>query len=71
MLDMIMGPGINGRETCERILKIHPNQKVIIASVFAETDDVKETQKLGAGKYIRKPVALEEIGIAVKEELSK
>ena len=56
LLDMIMDPGINGRETYERIIKIHPNQKAIIVSGFAETDDVKETQKLGAGKYIKKPV---------------
>lgn len=71
ILDMIMDPGINGRETYEKILKIHPNQKAIIFSGFAETDDVKETQKLGAGKYIRKPVRLEKIGLAVKEELEK
>jgi len=71
LLDMIMDPGINGRETYERILKIHPNQKAIIVSGFAETDDVKETQKLGAGKYIKKPLTLERIGLAVKEEMEK
>ncbi len=71
VLDMIMDPGINGRETYEKILKIHPNQKAIIVSGFAETDDVKETHKLGAGKYIRKPFTLEKIGLAVKEELEK
>jgi len=52
LLDMIMDPGINGRETYERIIKIHPNQKAIIVSGFAETADVKKIQKLGAGKYI-------------------
>ena len=71
LLDMIMDPGINGRETYERIIKIHPNQKAIITSGFAETDDVKETQKLGAGRYIKKPLTLEKIGIAVRDELKK
>ncbi|UCD89307.1 MAG: response regulator [Desulfobacterales bacterium] len=71
LLDMIMDPGINGRETYEQIIKIHPNQKAIIASGFAETDDVKEAQKLGAGKYIKKPLTLEKIGIAVRDELKK
>ncbi len=71
LLDMIMDPGINGRETYERIIKIHPNQKAIIASGFAETDDVKETQKLGAGKYIKKPLSLKKMGLAIKEELEK
>ena len=71
LLDMIMDPGINGRETYERIKKIHPNQKAIIVSGFAETDDVKEAQKLGAGKYIKKPLTLEILGPILKEELGK
>jgi len=71
LLDMIMDPGINGRETYERMIKIHPKQKAIIVSGFAETDEVKETQKLGAGKYVKKPYTLEQIGIAVREELEK
>ena len=71
LLDMIMDPGINGRETYERIIKIHPNQKAIIVSGYAETAEVKEAQKLGAGKCIKKPLTLEKIGMAVKEELEK
>ncbi len=71
LLDMIMDPGINGREAYERIVEIHPKQKAIIVSGFAVTDDVKATQKLGAGKYIKKPYTIEKIGLAVKEELEK
>ena len=71
LLDMIMAPGLNGRETYERIIKIHPNQKAIITSGFAETVDVKEAQTLGAGQYIKKPLTLEKIGIAVRDELKK
>ena len=71
LLDMIMDPGLNGRETYERIIKIHPNQNAIIVSGFAETEDVKEAQKLGAGKYIKKPLTLEKIGIAIRDELKR
>ena len=71
LIDMIMDPGINGRETYERVIKIHTNQKAIIVSGFSETNDVKESQKLGAGKYIKKPLTLEKIGLAIKEELGK
>jgi signal transduction histidine kinase/CheY-like chemotaxis protein len=71
LLDMIMDPGINGRETYESIIKIHPNQKAIIVSGYAETAEVKAAQKLGAGNYIKKPLTLEKIGMAVKEELEK
>jgi len=70
-LDMIMDPGINGCETYARIIKIHPNQKAVIASGYAETDDVRATQKLGAGRFIKKPLTLEKIGLAVKEEFEK
>ena len=71
VLDMIMDPGINGRETYERIKKINPSQKAVIVSGFAETDEVKETQKLGAGQYIKKPLTLESLGPVIKEELEQ
>ncbi len=68
---MIMPKGMNGRQTYEEVIKIAPNQKAVIASGFAETEDVKAAQKLGAGKYIKKPYTIEKIGIAVKEEFEK
>ena len=68
---MIMDPGINGHETYERIVKIHPEQKAVIVSGFSESDEVKAAQELGAGKYIKKPFTIEKIGLAVKEELEK
>jgi two-component system, cell cycle sensor histidine kinase and response regulator CckA len=71
VLDMIMDPGISGHETYKQIIQIHPAQKAIIVSGFSETDDVKDTQMLGAGKYIKKPLTIERLGIAVKEELEK
>jgi two-component system, cell cycle sensor histidine kinase and response regulator CckA len=71
MLDMIMDPGINGREAYERIKKINPSQKAVIVSGFAETDDVKATMKLGAGHFIKKPFMLQTLGVAIREELKK
>lgn len=71
VLDMIMDPGINGRETYERVTKTHPHQKAIIVSGFAETEEVTKAQQLGAGTYIKKPLTLEKIGVAVKETLRK
>ncbi|RJP83906.1 MAG: PAS domain S-box protein [Desulfobacteraceae bacterium] len=71
LLDMIMDPGISGYETYKWIIKIHPGQKAIILSGFSETEDVKKAQSLGAGKYIKKPVTIEKIGLAIKEELTK
>lgn len=71
ILDMIMDPGIDGLDTYRKILEVHPGQKAIIASGFSETDRVKESQKLGAGAYVKKPYLLENIGMAVRAELEK
>ena len=71
LLDMILNSGIDGCETYERMIKIHPNQKAIIVSGYAETDQVKVAQNLGAGKYIKKPLTLDKLGMGVKEELEK
>ncbi|UCF94850.1 MAG: response regulator, partial [Desulfobacterales bacterium] len=71
VLDMVMDPGIDGLETYRRILEIRPQQKAVIASGFSETDLVKETQKLGAGAYIKKPYTLEKIGLTVRAELDR
>ena len=69
ILDMIMGAGMNGRKTYEQIISLHPNQKAIIASGFSETDEVKKVQKLGAGKFIKKPYTINQLGYTVKQEL--
>ena len=71
MLDMIMDPGIDGLETYAKIIEIHPGQKAVIASGYAESRRVKETQHLGAGAYIRKPYTLEKIGMAIRAELDR
>ncbi len=69
VLDMIMSPGIDGLDTFREIVAMHPGQKAIITSGFAETDRVKETQRLGAGVYLKKPYLFENFGLAVREEL--
>ncbi|MCX5819264.1 MAG: PAS domain S-box protein [Deltaproteobacteria bacterium] len=71
VLDMIMEPGIDGLETYRGILELHPRQKAILVSGFSETERVKETQRLGAGAYVRKPYLLEKIGLAVRNELDR
>jgi DNA-binding NarL/FixJ family response regulator len=68
---MIMDPGIDGLETYKQILKLHSNQKAIIASGFSETDRVKESQKLGAGEYIKKPYTIEKFSLAIKSALAQ
>jgi PAS domain S-box-containing protein len=71
LLDMIMEPGIDGLETYQQILAVSPGQKAVIASGFSETDRVKAAQRLGAGKYIKKPYTIESLGLAVQQELKR
>jgi PAS domain S-box-containing protein len=71
VLDMIMEPGINGQETYRKILEIHPGQKAIIVSGFAETDEVKETLRLGADCFLKKPLNIHDLGLAVANILKR
>ncbi|MGE5255441.1 MAG: ATP-binding protein [Hyphomicrobiales bacterium] len=71
VLDMIMGPGMDGLDTFKRILRLRPGQKAIIASGYSESVQVREAQRLGAGAYIKKPYLLQTFGRAVRAELDK
>jgi len=69
VIDMLMGPGMNGRQTYEEIIRIYPNQKAIIASGFSKSDDVKASLQLGAAGFIKKPYSMKQLGLVVKEAL--
>jgi DNA-binding NtrC family response regulator len=71
VLDMIMEEDFDGLDTYEEIIKIHPGQKAIIASGFSETDRVREAEKLGVARYIRKPYNMQILGKAIREILSQ
>ncbi|MCF6187082.1 MAG: PAS domain S-box protein [Desulfobulbaceae bacterium] len=69
ILDMLMEPGINGRQTYEQIIKIHPGQKAIIISGFSENEEVQAALRSGAGDFIKKPYSMEKLGLAVRQVL--
>jgi DNA-binding NarL/FixJ family response regulator len=69
LLDMIMEPGMDGLDTYRRIIEMYPGQKALIASGYTETDQVREAQQLGAGRYLKKPYTLKGLGLAVYLEL--
>lgn len=70
LLDMIMSPGIDGLETYNRIHKINPATRVIIASGYSETDRVKQAMRNGVCAYLQKPYTLENVGLAIKSQLT-
>jgi len=71
ILDMLMDPGMNGLETYKHIIRSHPGQKALIVSGFSENSDVKRTQELGAGSFLKKPYMINELGITLKQELER
>jgi two-component system, cell cycle sensor histidine kinase and response regulator CckA len=70
ILDMIMDPGIDGLETYKRISEIRPDQKFLIVSGYAETERLKEIQRLGCRFCIKKPYSISEIGEVIKKGLN-
>lgn len=70
VLDMLMEPGLNGRQTYEEIVKLYPDQKALIVSGFSESDDVKAALKLGVKGFIKKPYSLTQLAKAVKVALT-
>jgi CheY-like chemotaxis protein len=69
LLDMMMEPGINGLETYRQLLARSPNQKAIVVSGYAETDEVTAVQALGAKRFLKKPYSIEQLGRVVRYEL--
>lgn len=71
LLDMLMPPGMNGRETYQKMARIRPGQKTLIVSGYSETSDVKEVLVLGAGGVLQKPYSLTQLGRAVLTEIKR
>lgn len=71
ILDMVMGPGMDGLDTYRKAIEISPRQRAIIASGYSETERVREAQRLGAGAYLKKPYGLDELARTVKAGLTK
>ncbi|MGI5835659.1 MAG: response regulator, partial [Chloroflexota bacterium] len=71
ILDMVMPGEMDGAETYRQALKIRRNQRAIIVSGFAKSDQIRDAQALGAGAFLRKPIKLEGLALAVREELDR
>ncbi|WP_028584430.1 hybrid sensor histidine kinase/response regulator [Desulfogranum mediterraneum] len=69
VIDMLMEPGMNGRQTYEKVLSIHPHQKAVIVSGFSISEDVKAALRLGAGGFIKKPYTRGMLAQAVRGAL--
>lgn len=71
VLDMVMPGGMDGLDSYKAIREFKPEQKILVASGFSETERVKEVQRLSGGQYLKKPYTIERVGKAVLHELKK
>ncbi len=69
LLDMVMRRGLDGRATYEKMLKVCPGLKAVIASGHVESEDVRATLQLGAGAFLRKPYRAGLLGITLRRVL--
>ncbi len=69
LLDMVIDDGWDGLTTYREIRKLVPDQKTLLVSGFAETDQVIQAQAEGAGPFLRKPFTIEAIGSRIRNLL--
>jgi CheY-like chemotaxis protein len=70
LLDMILGDGLNGRETYEKILQVRPGQKAIIISGYSRNDEVRKARALGVSHFLEKPVTMPKLSQAIRQALA-
>ncbi len=71
IMDMNLERDFDGLDTYREILKVYPDQKCIILSGGGESERVRQTQQMGAGKFVAKPYTFRELGKAVRGELNR
>jgi len=71
LLDMLMGDGLNGRETLEIIQKDNPNQKAIVVSGYANREELEKTKKLGVSIFLEKPITISKLCSSIRESLAE
>ncbi|WP_457574324.1 response regulator [Desulfolithobacter sp.] len=71
MLDMIMGPGLNGCETYQRIVQHAPGLRAIITSGYSSPEDIEKARHLGISQFIKKPYSMHDLGQALKLEIAQ
>ncbi len=71
LIDMVMGDGLNGRETYEKILQIRPGQKAIIISGYSRNDEARKAKVLGISHFLEKPVTMSKLRLAIEQALAR
>jgi two-component system cell cycle sensor histidine kinase/response regulator CckA len=68
ILDMAM-PGMNGKETFERLKAIDPDVRVILSTGYSEDERARELFSLGIKGFVGKPYRVEDLAAVVRRVL--
>jgi len=68
--DMTM-PGMTGAELAQKILAIKPGFPIILCTGFSKIVDEEKAKSFGITEYIRKPIIIRELAIAIRRALKK
>ncbi|WP_163338874.1 response regulator [Desulfopila sp. IMCC35008] len=71
LLDMVMGEGLNGRETLEIIRNNKPALKVIVVSGYAQSDEIRKIKGLGVSLFLEKPITLSTLAHSIQNAILK
>jgi DNA-binding NtrC family response regulator len=64
-------PGMSGLETLKAMREVDPSLLVIMMTAFATLDDAVSAMRLGAADFVRKPIALAELELAIHRAFEK
>ena len=69
LLDVLM-PRMSGQQVFERIRAVVPDLPVVLISGYADTEAAHRMQRNGASGFLRKPVSLEQLMVAIGDALA-
>lgn len=69
LLDMLMGDGLNGRQTYQEILKIRPELKAIVVSGYSQKEEIENCRQLGISTFLDKPITIPILKEAIEQTL--
>ncbi|MDD5475748.1 MAG: PAS domain S-box protein [Syntrophales bacterium] len=68
IIDMIM-PGVSGGETFDRLRRINPSVKVLLASGYGIEGEARKIISRGCDGFIQKPFLIEQLSLKIREVL--
>ena len=71
LLDMNMGEGMDGLDTCREIMKKNPGQKIAVISGYSESERLKQLLDTGSILYMKKPYTIKALSKLAAESLKK